>query len=373
MDEVSEPEAVRAFERHLRLERGLSAHTVRAYVGDVRDLLNSLGVREDHGGPTIMRPAGAGPDPDDQGGGAGLLTITRAAGGGPDPDDQGEGDGSGLPTIMRPPRTGPNPDGQGEREGSGLPTITLAHLRAWLAGLQAAGKSRATMARRAAAARTFLAWGARTGRISSDPGQRLAAPRPANVLPEVLSVAEAAAVLDLARLRADDSDPRHLRDWALAELLYATGARVSELMALDLGGVDRRQRLVRLMGKGSVERVVPFGVPADTALGAWLADGRPHLVGPRSGAAVFLGARGGRLDPRQARSAIHQLTALAGVRDAAPHALRHTTATHLLDGGSDLRTVQELLGHASLTTTQRYTHISTDRLWSAYRQAHPRA
>ncbi|MCL2787535.1 MAG: tyrosine recombinase XerC [Micrococcales bacterium] len=254
-----------------------------------------------------------------------------------------------------------------------LGSLTLADLRQWLAVQAGAGKSRTTLARRAAAARAFTAWAARTARTPTDPGLRLGTPRTAIVLPDVLTQSQASRLANLAQTRADDGDPVHLRDWAFVELAYATGARVSELVTLNVAAVDLDERLARVLGKGNKERMVPFGIPAARAVASWLADGRPQLVTPDSGPALFLGARGGRLNPRQAREAVHRLAALADVKDIAPHGLRHSAATHLLDGGSDLRVVQELLGHASLATTQRYTHISTERLRAAYLQAHPRA
>jgi len=257
-------------------------------------------------------------------------------------------------------------------ETSDLDRLDLTTLRAWLADQARRGLSRSTLARRSASARTFTAWAHRTGRLPTDPGLRLLAPRPDTVVPATLAVDEAAAVLDVARTRADDGDPAHLRDWAALELLYASGVRVSELVGVDVDDLDLDQRLVRVLGKGGKERMVPFGVPAARALREWLA-ARPRLVVPTSPHALFLGARGGRWDVRQVRAVVHELTALAGVRDLAPHGLRHTAATHLLDGGSDLRSVQEVLGHASLATTQRYTHISSERLRAAFRQAHPRA
>ena len=165
-----------------------------------------------------------------------------------------------------------------------------------------------------------------------------------------------------------------LRDRALLEVLYATGIRVSELTGLDLADVDRHRRVLRVMGKGAKERMVPFGVPADQAVADWVGRGRPALSGPNSGAALFLGARGARIDPRAVRSLVHvRSSAVEGAPDVGPHGLRHSAATHLLDGGADLRAVQELLGHASLATTQIYTHISSERLAAVYRQAHPRA
>jgi integrase/recombinase XerC len=157
-------------------------------------------------------------------------------------------------------------------------------------------------------------------------------------------------------------------------LLYATGIRVSELCGLDLGDLDEERRTVRVLGKGGRERTVPAGIPAVRAVSAWARKGRPVVVGPRSGFALFLGARGGRLDPRTARRVVHaSIAAVPGTPDAGPHGLRHAAATHLLEGGADLRSVQEILGHASLTSTQIYTHVSVERLKSAYRQAHPRA
>ena len=165
-----------------------------------------------------------------------------------------------------------------------------------------------------------------------------------------------------------------LRDVAMIELLYATGIRVGELVGLDVDDVDGDRRIVRVLGKGSKERSVPFGVPAARAVSAWCVHGRPELIDDRSGAALFLGARGGRIDPRTVRSAVHRLVDdVDSAPDLGPHGLRHSAATHLLAGGADLRSVQEILGHASLATTQIYTHVSAERLRAAYRQAHPRA
>ena len=254
-----------------------------------------------------------------------------------------------------------------------LDSIDLSVLRGWLASMATTHRSRATLARRGAAVRTFFAWANRTHRVPVDPALRLATARTGSSLPTVLRVEPVSQMLDLARDRAADGDAVALRDWALLELLYATGVRVGEVCGADLGNLDVHERTLRVVGKGDKERVVPFGKPAATALSAWLERGRPQLVHPTSPSAVFLGLRGGRLDQRQARTVVHQAAALAGVDDVAPHALRHTAATHLLEGGSDLRSVQEILGHASLATTQRYTHVSADRLRSAFQQAHPRA
>jgi integrase/recombinase XerC len=254
-----------------------------------------------------------------------------------------------------------------------LADVDLALLRGWLAAMVQDGLSRATLARRSAAARTFFTWATRTGRVPVDPTLRLGTARAASVLPTVLAVEPVTRLLDAARERAADADPVHLRDWAALELLYATGARVGELCGADVDDVDLGQLTLRVTGKGDKERVVPFGRPAARAVDAWLATGRPRLVREGSGPALLLGRRGGRADQRQLRAVVHELAAAVGVDDVAPHALRHTAATHLLEGGSDLRTVQEILGHASLSTTQRYTHVSAERLRSAFQLAHPRA
>ncbi len=173
---------------------------------------------------------------------------------------------------------------------------------------------------------------------------------------------------------SDDEGPLGLRDGLVLELLYATGIRVGELVGLDVDDVDRGRRLVRVIGKGDKERTVPYGAPAERSLDRWLRGGRPALVTPGSGPALFLGIKGRRIDPRTVRRLVHQhLAALPGVPDLGPHGLRHTAATHLLEGGADLRSVQEILGHASLATTQIYTHVSVERLRAVYQQAHPRA
>jgi integrase/recombinase XerC len=167
--------------------------------------------------------------------------------------------------------------------------------------------------------------------------------------------------------------PSALRDRVVLELLYGSGVRVSELCGLDLDDVDRERRVIRVLGKGAKERTVPFGWPAEVALDAWLVRGRPRLAAANTGPALLLGARGARLHPTMARRIVRAWSRAAGVPDASPHTLRHSAATHLLDGGADLRSVQELLGHASLASTQIYTHVSAERLRRAYDQAHPRA
>ncbi len=210
--------------------------------------------------------------------------------------------------------------------------------------------------------------------VAQDAGALLGSPRPHKSLPPVLRVDEAADLVRAAAAEADDGSPVGVRDVAMLELLYATGVRVGELVGLDLDDLDRERNVVRVMGKGRKERSAPFGAPAAAALDRWLVDARPLLRVDGAGAALFLGARGRRIDQRAVREMVHRRIAdVPGAPDIGPHGLRHTAATHLLEGGADLRSVQELLGHASLATTQLYTHVTTDRLRSAYRQAHPRA
>jgi len=256
----------------------------------------------------------------------------------------------------------------------GIAALDLAHLRRWLAAGHAAGLSRTTIARRAAAARTFTAWAKRTELLALDPGARLGSPRPHANLPAVLGEQQTSDVLAAATTGAEEGEPVAVRDLLVLELLYATGVRVSELCGLDLDDVDAGRRALRVLGKGNRERTVVYGVPAEQALCRYLESGRPALVTPHSGQALFLGARGGRLDPRIARTVVHQaVTAVPGVPDIGPHGLRHAAATHMLEGGADLRYVQELLGHAKLSTTQLYTHVTVERLKVVHEQAHPRA
>jgi integrase/recombinase XerC len=253
-------------------------------------------------------------------------------------------------------------------------SLDLRTLRSWLAKQQTLGKARSTMARRATAIRVFTAWVQRSGRAANDPGAGLGTPRAHKPLPPALNATEARALLETAAVHADDGSAVGRRDVAILELLYATGIRVGELCGLDVDDVDRERRVVRVLGKGRKERTVPYGVPADRAIGLWLETGRPELFVPGAGAAMFLGARGGRIDQRAVRTLVHaRLAEVPEAPDMGPHGLRHTAATHLLEGGADLRTVQEMLGHASLSTTQIYTHVTTDRLRQAYRLAHPRA
>jgi integrase/recombinase XerC len=259
----------------------------------------------------------------------------------------------------------------GITEAAGLDLRTL---RSWLAKQQSLGRSRTTLARRATAARVFTGWLARTGRAPTDAGASLGSPKPHRTLPAVLRADEARALIDAATALADDGSPVGLRDVAMLEVLYATGIRVGELVGLDVDDIDRDRNVLRVFGKGRKERSVPFGRPAAHALDFWLRHGRPALVVEGAGAALFLGVRGRRIDQRAVRRLVHQrLADVPGAPDMGPHGLRHTAATHLLEGGADLRSVQELLGHASLATTQRYTHVTTERLRRAYQQAHPRA
>ncbi|ANH38958.1 Tyrosine recombinase XerC [Nocardioides dokdonensis FR1436] len=252
--------------------------------------------------------------------------------------------------------------------------LDLRTLRSWLAQQQSLGRSRTTIARRASAARVFTAWLVRTGRAEQDAGASLASPKAHRPLPPVLRRDEADELIRAATEIADDGGPVGLRDVAMLELLYATGIRVGELVGLDVDDVDRERNVVRVLGKGRKERMVPFGRPAARALDFWTKQGRPHLVVEGSGPALFLGVRGKRIDQRAVRTLVHRSVGdVPGAPDMGPHGLRHTAATHLLEGGADLRSVQELLGHASLATTQIYTHVTTDRLRAAYRQAHPRA
>ncbi|RZU49745.1 integrase/recombinase XerC [Krasilnikovia cinnamomea] len=266
------------------------------------------------------------------------------------------------------------------RHGCTAPAdLDVVVLRGWLAGLLAAGAARSSQARRAAAARTFTAWAHRAGLCPADAGARLASPRGHRDLPTVLRADQAADLVGApAPARPAPQAPAHAgavaaRDRAVLELLYATGVRVSELCGLDRADVDAGRRVVRVLGKGAKERAVPYGVPAQRALDAWLRDGRPVLAAPGGGDALFVGTRGGRLQQTVVRRIVAGAARAAGLPHTSPHDLRHSAATHLLDGGADLRAVQDLLGHSSLSSTQIYTHVSTERLRAAFDQAHPRA
>ena len=253
--------------------------------------------------------------------------------------------------------------------------ITIVHIRSWLANIQVKGGARTTLSRRATSIRLFTKWAAKNGYLQKDIGATLATPKAHRTLPPVLSISDASTTMDsLAARVAEDDSPIAKRDCAIVEVLYATGARVSELCGLDLEDIDYTRNTIRVLGKGNKERTIPLGNPAMRALDDWIKKARPELVTDKSAGAVFLGSRGKRIDQRAVRTIVYEaLTALEGMERLGPHALRHTAATHLLEGGADLRTVQEILGHASLATTQIYTHVSTERLQKAFKQAHPRA
>jgi len=296
---------IAAFTRHLEIERALSVHTIRAYLGDLESLLAHL-------------------------------------------------EAIGVSDISQ---------------------LELVHLRSWLANQQIKGGARTTLSRRAVSVRLFTKWAVKNKYLVKDVAATLATPKGHRTLPEVLEIADANLAMEsLATRAAEEETPMSLRDVAMVELLYATGARVAELCGLDLSDVDYDRQTIRVLGKGNKERTIPMGNPAMKALKVWLKDGRDVIKNAQSDNAVFLGARGKRIDQRTVRTVVYKaLEAIEGIDRMGPHALRHSAATHLLEGGADLRTVQEILGHASLATTQIYTHVSTDRLQKAFKQAHPRA
>lgn len=251
--------------------------------------------------------------------------------------------------------------------------FTLPTLRAWLADALRSGLARSTMARRTAAVRAFSTWAYDRGYLDSDVAARLATPQVNRHLPDVVTPDRAGKLVE-AEINADAASPEAARDRAMLELLYATGMRVAELTGLDTADVDTSRQLARVTGKGNKQRVVPFGENAASAIDAWLTH-RDQLLAPgtEDAPALFLGSRGGRIDQRQVRRVVERAAQRTGDSDLSPHALRHSAATHMLEGGADLRVVQELLGHSSLQTTQIYTHVSAQRLKSVYDQAHPRA
>lgn len=252
--------------------------------------------------------------------------------------------------------------------------IELGTLRRWLGVQSQSGMSRSTLARRSATARAFTAWAMREELIEADPALRLRAPKREQSLPGVLHQQQVSRLLEDLEAAAAEGEPMPLRNRAMVELLYATGVRVGELASMDVDDLDPDRRTLRVVGKGNKERTVPYGLPAALAVDDWLRRGRPRLATEASGPALFLGQRGKRVDQRQVRGVVSGLLAALGDTSATgPHALRHSAATHLLDGGADLRAVQEIMGHSSLATTQIYTHVSVDRLRQSYQQAHPRA
>ena len=252
-------------------------------------------------------------------------------------------------------------------EAESVSDLTLMDLRAWLADLHNKGQAKASIARKAAAARSFTAWAKRRGIIELDPGVRLVSPNVSKTLPQIMSSDQAERVVTY---KSDDSSPIHLRDLAIFELLYATGIRVSELCGADISDLDLGRNVLRVMGKGQKERMVPFGLPAARAIGRWLSV-RDQLALDAN--ALFVGARGARIDSRMVRTLVNRVTLEVTGNRMSPHAMRHSTATHVLEGGADMRVVQELLGHSSMATTQRYTHVSVERLKKTFELAHPRA
>ncbi len=256
-----------------------------------------------------------------------------------------------------------------------LSDVTIAHIRSWLATQQVKGGARTTLSRRAVSIRLFTKWATKKGFLPKDIGLTLATPKGHRTLPEVLSISDATVAMDsLATRVAEEESATSIRDCAILEVLYASGARVSELCGLDLDDIDYQRNTILVLGKGNKERTIPLGNPAMKALNNWIKNARSEMANGASGEAVFLGVRGKRIDQRTVRTVVYEaLEALEGAQRLGPHALRHSAATHLLEGGADLRTVQEILGHASLATTQIYTHVSTERLQKAFKQAHPRA
>lgn len=245
--------------------------------------------------------------------------------------------------------------------------LTLIDLRSWLADLQQRGQARSTIARKAAAARAFTSWARKRGIIDQDPAVRLLSPSVPKTLPSILSTEQAVQAITSI---VEDDPAIQARNIAILELLYATGIRVSELCGIDISDVDHTRNVVRVLGKGNKERVVPFGIPAAGAVQGWIAV-RSQIAVDKF--ALFVGVRGARIDPRAVRTLVNRATLATTGQRLSPHALRHSAATHVLEGGADLRVVQELLGHSSMSTTQRYTHVSVDRLRNTFRLAHPRA
>lgn len=296
--------ALPEFRDHLALQRGLSPHTVDAYLSDVTGLLAML-------------------------------------------------EGRGIATLAQ---------------------VDVGDVRTWLAQAQRLGAAPATLRRRTCAVRAFYRWAVRNGFSPSDPTSSLRTPKLPKRLPHAPTQTEMRTVMDAVIARAcEEPGPLASRDVAILEVLYGGGVRVAELCGLNVDDIDWERSTVCVLGKGNKQRVVPLGHPALAALTAWLGQ-RAELVTAAGGSAVFLGSRGGRIDQRVVRRVVHAaMAAVPEAPDVGPHGLRHAMATHLLEGGADLRTVQEILGHASLATTQLYTHVTDERLRNAYRQAHPRA
>ena len=251
--------------------------------------------------------------------------------------------------------------------------IELDQVRDWLFAADQNGLAKSTLARKSAAIRSFSAWLKKNELVDVDFAQRLKSPKSTRSLPKVVSRETLAEIFQTLSSNANVENPNAMRDLLAIEILYASGCRVSELVGLNLEDVDYARNILRVMGKGSKQRMVPFGVPAREALDAWVRHGRSQFLNDKSGQALLINSRGQRLGVRQVYALVASLTDGTPTGATGPHALRHSAATHLLDGGADLRAVQELLGHASLGTTQIYTHVSVERLRDGYEKAHPRA
>ena len=372
-------EVVAGYSDHLR-SRDVSEHTARAYVADVSDFLDhavhSTKLRRGTGGEATTR--------------ASEQTSTDSGQRSPDSD-------------------GASQQASGTRID--LADIELDDLRSWLIALDDAGAAKSTVARKIAAVRSFFAFCVSNLGLPNNPAARLRTPKKDSRLPTVLKPQQAADLISAAeRLRTGDTgarrnkkedggthsgesstddapqgdsaqdgktDPldaaKRIRDAAILEMLYATAVRVSELTGLDRSDIDHRASMITVLGKGNKERRVPFGTPARRALDVWLAT-RELFAGPHSGDALFLGVRGGRIGARQVRELVHRYGSDdPSAPDIGPHGLRHSAATHMLDRGADLRQIQELLGHSTMSSTQIYTHVSMQRLQDTYRRAHPRA
>lgn len=255
----------------------------------------------------------------------------------------------------------------------GFESLSLEVIRDWLWSLSEAGIAKSSIARKNSAVRSFTAWCFKNSIATQDPGLRLRSPKLSKTLPKVVSRSSLQVIFERLEAAAVQDEPQAIRDLLVIELLYASGARVSEIVGLDLDDVDYSRRVLRLFGKGSKQRMVPYGEPAGDALDRWIRVGRPALAIEAGVQALLVNSRGKRVGVRQVYGLVADLTSHTQTGSTGPHALRHSAATHLLDGGADLRAVQELLGHASLGTTQIYTHVSIDRLKDSYQQAHPRA
>jgi integrase/recombinase XerC len=251
--------------------------------------------------------------------------------------------------------------------------LDLELLRDWLWRVSEKGLTKTTLARKSAAVRAFTAWLHKQGKIDSDPGLKLRSPKASRTLPKVVSREAMSGIFEKLEPLATPDNPSGIQDLLIVELLYGSGIRVSELVGLDLEDIDYGRKILRVTGKGNKQRMVPYSDPASDALSIWIRSGRVQFENEVSNNALLITSRGKRVGVRQVYALVASLLSDTAVGQAGPHALRHSAATHLLDGGADLRAVQELLGHSSLATTQIYTHVSVDRLKQGYLKAHPRA